>query len=58
MQMYVQWNLHLSFQDNLFSQIRRSISMVPERIVSTMAPASTVFPDPLFLFQTPDENDE
>jgi hypothetical protein len=23
-----------------------------------MAPASTVFPDPSFLFQTPDENDE
>jgi hypothetical protein len=23
-----------------------------------MAPASIVFPDPLFLFQTPDENDE
>jgi hypothetical protein len=22
------------------------------------APTSTVFPDPLFLFQTPDENDE
>jgi hypothetical protein len=26
--------------------------------ISTMAPASIVFPDPLFLFQTPDENDE
>jgi hypothetical protein len=26
--------------------------------ISTMAPASVVFPDPLFLFQTPDENDE
>jgi hypothetical protein len=26
--------------------------------ISTMAPASIVFPDPLFLFQIPDENDE
>jgi hypothetical protein len=26
--------------------------------ISTMAPVSIVFPDPLFLFQTPDENDE
>jgi hypothetical protein len=26
--------------------------------ISTMAPASIVFPDPLFLFQTPDENNE
>jgi hypothetical protein len=26
--------------------------------ISTMAPASIGFPDPLFLFQTPDENDE
>jgi hypothetical protein len=25
---------------------------------STMAPASIVFPDPLFLFQIPEENDE
>jgi hypothetical protein len=29
----VQWNLYLSFPDNSFSRIRRSISMVPERIL-------------------------
>jgi hypothetical protein len=41
------------------SRIRRSISMVPERIlISTMAPACIGFSDPSFLFQTPDENGE
>jgi hypothetical protein len=30
---HIQWNLYLSFQDNSFSPIRRSISMVPERIL-------------------------
>jgi hypothetical protein len=29
----IQWNLYLSFPDNSFSWIRRSISMVPERIL-------------------------
>jgi hypothetical protein len=29
----IQWNLYLSFPDNSFSQIRHSISMVPERIL-------------------------
>jgi hypothetical protein len=30
---WIQWNLYLSFPDNSFSRIRRSISMVPERIL-------------------------
>jgi hypothetical protein len=30
---YVQWNLYLSFPDNSFSRIHRSISMVPEQIL-------------------------
>jgi hypothetical protein len=29
----IRWNLYLSFPDNSFSRIRRSISMVPERIL-------------------------
>jgi hypothetical protein len=29
-----------------------------ENPISTMAPASIVFPDSLFLFQTPDKNDK
>jgi hypothetical protein len=50
---YVQWNLYLSFPDpslNFYGPWANPIS--------TMAPASIVFPDPLFLFQTPDKNDE
>jgi hypothetical protein len=30
---YIQWNLYLSFPDNSFSRIRRSIYMVPEQIL-------------------------
>jgi hypothetical protein len=30
---HIQWHLYLSFPDNSFSRIRRSISMVPERIL-------------------------
>jgi hypothetical protein len=30
---HLQWNLYLSFPDNSFSRIRRSISMFPERIL-------------------------
>jgi hypothetical protein len=30
---HIQWNLYLSFPNNSFSQIRPSISMVPERIL-------------------------
>jgi hypothetical protein len=30
---YIQWNLYVSFLDNSFSRSRRSISMVPERIL-------------------------
>jgi hypothetical protein len=30
---YIQWNLYLSFPDNSFSRIHRSICMVPEQII-------------------------
>jgi hypothetical protein len=32
-ELYMQWKLYLSFPDNSFSRIRRSISMVPEWIL-------------------------
>jgi hypothetical protein len=49
----VQWNLYLSFPDPSFNFYGPWANPI-----SSMAPASIVFPDPLFLFQTPDENDE
>jgi hypothetical protein len=51
--MYVQWNLYLLFPDPSFYFYGPWANPIP-----TMAAASIVFLDPLFLFQTPEENDE
>jgi hypothetical protein len=49
----VQWNLYLSFPDNSFSQIRPSISMVPERIYFNYGSRIYCFPTSTVSFSDP-----